>query len=73
MNKRTAYLSTKELLLRKSPVKIWGCSKSGEVVCRLDISAAGIKVYEAGKTCIADLNWENLVDRLKKPKPTRRH
>jgi hypothetical protein len=51
---------------RKRPVWITGYSKSGKFVCRLEISAAGIAVFNGtkGTNLLGDFTWEEFVNQL---------
>jgi len=67
--KRSSYLSARDIHIGKRPIKIWGYDQSNNFVCRLEISAAGLKVF-SGKTGgkkLCDWYWETLVEKLKSP------
>lgn len=65
---RRSYLSAHSIEIGKRPIYVWGYSKSGEFVCRLEINAAGIAVYAGtkGRKKLGDLSWERLVRRFEK-------
>lgn len=66
-HKRSSYLSTYGLELRKRPIYIWGYDKAENFVCRIEINAAGLAVYSGkrGGKKLCDLSWERLVKKLK--------
>src|SRR5262245_117511 len=68
--KRRSYLSLRDpvSLGKGRSVTIWGYDASGNFVCRLEISNAGVDVYsgEKGGKCLCKLTWEGLVNTLAK-------
>ena len=62
-NYRRSYLSAGWIEISKKPIYVYGYSKSGEFVCRLEINSAGIAVYAGtkGRKRLGDLSWERLV------------
>jgi hypothetical protein len=68
--KRSAYIAMKWVPLANRPLEVRGYKKSGYFACRLEISAAGIKIYTGakGNKLLANVNWEGLVEMLSKPK-----
>ncbi len=51
-------------------LQVWGYDKKGKYVCRVEMNGAGLAVYSGTKGLrrIANVTWEQLVERLKKPK-----
>jgi hypothetical protein len=51
-------------------VDVRGYNKKGKFVCRVELNTAGLKVFTGAKGLkeVADLNWEQLVKRLKRAK-----
>jgi hypothetical protein len=49
-----------------SPVHVWGYGPTGDFICRLGITSAGIAVYSGTKANkrLCNLTWEGFVDRL---------
>jgi hypothetical protein len=50
-------------------VSVRGYNKKGKFVCRVEPNTAGLALYAGtrGGKRIANVNWEQLVERLKKP------
>lgn len=67
--KRSSYLQyDAEHQLSGKSVIVWGYDKKKRYVCRLEINGAGLALYTGskGRTLVADVSWEKLVERLKK-------
>jgi len=48
--RRSSYLNVRDATLGKGrAVTIWGHGLSGEFVCRLEVSSAGVDVYSGAK------------------------
>ena len=49
-------------------MRVRGYKKNGRFACRLEITAAGVKVYAGskGNKFIENVTWEGLVQRLSK-------
>jgi len=62
--KHSAKLSIDDLCLSKKPIIISGYAKSGEVVCHLEINAAGLDLYGKNRKLLGKYTWEALVDKL---------
>jgi hypothetical protein len=66
--KRSSYLQYDDVInLGKRGLTVWGYGRTGRYVCRVEINAAGMAIYtgKKGGRRIANLAWENLVERLK--------
>jgi len=67
--KRSSYVRyTGYQELKVKPMKFWGYNKRGDLVCRVEVNHAGVAVY-GGKFAqkhVANVNWEQLVERLTK-------
>jgi hypothetical protein len=52
----------------KKECVVYGRGRTGKLVCRVEISAAGMALYagETGRKLIKDLSWERLVKQFKK-------
>jgi hypothetical protein len=73
--KRSSYMQYREYTeLGVAPLKVWGYGKKGKYVCRVELNSAGLAVYTGTKGLkrIANVTWEQLVERIKKKpkKPT---
>jgi len=67
MKRRSSYLRYNATIgIGHTPVTVWGYDKKGRFVCRVKLTAAGIEVKAGrlGTRKIADVTWEQLVDRL---------
>jgi len=65
--KRSSYLKHDEVIqLGKRGLTIWGYSKTGEFVCRMEINATGLALFSGtkGRKKIANARWESLVKKL---------
>jgi hypothetical protein len=62
----SSFLSARWLELGRRPIYVFGYSKTGKFVCRLEINAAGIAVYTGTKRRkkLCDKSWEGLVKNL---------
>ncbi|MSQ48741.1 MAG: hypothetical protein EXR78_10235 [Deltaproteobacteria bacterium] len=67
--KRSSYLKYDEIVeLGVRGLKIWAYGRKKKFVCRLEINATGMAVYSGvkGKKKVANVDWEQLIERLAK-------
>jgi hypothetical protein len=67
--RRRSYVIMPEHELDISPLYVSGYSTAGKFVCRLEISRAGVAVYNGSKGVkkLCDYKWEDLVKKLSEP------
>ena len=67
MKRRTSYLQYDQRIeLGKRGFRVWAYGKDRRFACRLEVNSAGVALYSGtkGKKRIANLSWEQLVERL---------